>query len=118
MSSLRGPESPVEIRAGNPALLVFDIVPKPGVDRYEARIVDPAGDEALASSVSVKDGRLSVLVTKLPAGRIGSACMERTIAKPSPSTACASNRVPAPHSGTPSLVVTSLFPAGILSFLG
>jgi hypothetical protein len=68
MQSLRGPDAPAQVAAGRPALLVFDLVPSPGVNEYEARIVNPVGVEILAAKVSSKDGRLAVLVERLPPG--------------------------------------------------
>jgi hypothetical protein len=68
MQSLRGPDAPAQVTAGRPALLVFDIVPTAGVNEYEARIVNPVGVEILAPKVSSKDGRLAVLVDRLPPG--------------------------------------------------
>lgn len=68
MQSLRGPEAPPHVAAGQPALLVFDIVPTAGVNDYEARIVNPLGVEILVAEVSFKDGRLAVLVDRLPRG--------------------------------------------------
>jgi hypothetical protein len=68
MQSLRGPDAPAQVAAGRPALLVFDIVPTAGVNDYEARIVNPVGIEIFAAEVSSKDGRLAVLVGRLPPG--------------------------------------------------
>ena len=68
MQSLRRPDAPVQVTGGRPAWLVFDIVPPAGVNNYEARFVNPAGMEMLAAKVSPKDGRLAVLVDRLPAG--------------------------------------------------
>lgn len=68
MQSLRGPEASAQIRAGKPALLVFDIAPAASVNQYEARVVNPVGTQILASKVSLKDGRIAVLVSRLPAG--------------------------------------------------
>lgn len=68
MQSLRGPEAPPQVAAGQPALLVFDIVPTAGVNDYEARIVNRVGVEILAAKVSSKDGRLAVLVDRLARG--------------------------------------------------
>jgi hypothetical protein len=68
MQSLRGPDAPAQVGAGRPALLVFDLVPSPGLNDYEARIVNPVGVEILAAKVSSKDGRLAVHVERLPPG--------------------------------------------------
>jgi hypothetical protein len=68
LQSLRGPDAPAQVTAGRPALLVFDIVPPAGVNDYEARIVNPVGIEILAAPVFAKDGRLAVLVHRLPPG--------------------------------------------------
>jgi hypothetical protein len=68
MQSLRGPDAPAQVTAGRPALLVFDIVPTAGVNDYEARIVNPVGIEILAAKVFFKDGRLAVLVSRVPPG--------------------------------------------------
>lgn len=68
MQSLRGPEAPPRVAAGQPALLVFDIVPTAGVNDYEARIVNPLGVEILVAEVSSKGGHLAVLVDRLPRG--------------------------------------------------
>jgi DNA-binding response OmpR family regulator len=68
LQSLRGPDAPAQVTAGRPALLVFDIVPPAGVNDYEARIVSPVGIEILAAPVFAKDGRLAVLVHRLPPG--------------------------------------------------
>ena len=46
----------------------FDIVPMTGVDQYEARIVNPVGRKIFAAKAVPKDGRLAVLVDRLPAG--------------------------------------------------
>lgn len=67
MQSLRSTDAPAQVTAGRPALLVFDI-PAAGGNDYEARFVNPVGIEILAAKVSSKDGRLVVLVDRLPAG--------------------------------------------------
>jgi hypothetical protein len=68
MQSLRGPDAPAQVTAGRPAWLVFDMVPAAGVSEYQARIVNPVGVEILAARISSKDGRLAVLVERLPKG--------------------------------------------------
>jgi hypothetical protein len=68
MQSLRRPDAPAQVAAGRPALLVFDILPTAGVNNYEARFVNPVGIEILAAAISSKDGRLAVLVDRLPPG--------------------------------------------------
>ena len=68
LQSLRGPDAPAQVTPGRPALLVFDIVPAAGVNEYEARIVNPVGVELLSAPVSLKDGRLAVLVDSLSPG--------------------------------------------------
>jgi hypothetical protein len=68
MHSLRGPDAPAEVAAGQPAWLVFDIVPAGAVKEYKALVVNTVGVEMLAAKVSLNNGRLAVLVNRLPAG--------------------------------------------------
>ena len=68
LQSLRGPETPAQIAAGRPALLVFDLAPAAKVNEYEARVVNPVGIEIVTAAVSMQNGHLAVLLDKLPQG--------------------------------------------------
>jgi len=67
MQAFRGPETPPQIAANRPAVLVFDISAASG-EAYEARIVDLAGSEVLQARGSITEGKVSVSIARLSRG--------------------------------------------------
>ena len=68
LHALRGPEAKVNASAGRPLRLAFDLTPEGPARDYEVQIVNPLGDQVLASPAESRDGHLSIFVRKLPAG--------------------------------------------------